>query len=105
MGNICIILNPTAGGVDDLDVVMAQLRRLPDAEIRLTGRRGSAARFARTALRKGREIIVAAGGGGALDESIKWVGGKLGGARGGLVSLGTGDGFSRTIGSPAEPAD
>src|SRR5256885_16878168 len=102
MGKTCIILNPTAGGVDDLDVVMAQLRRLPDAEIRLTGRRGSAARFASTALRKGREIIIAAGGGGGLNEVINGVGGKPGGGGGGLISLGTGNDFLRPLGVPTD---
>src|SRR5438067_978110 len=104
MGNICIILNPTAGGVDDLDVVMAQLRRLPEAEIRLTGRRGSAARFARTALRKGREIIIAAGGDGTLNEVINGIGENLGEARVGLIPLGTGNDFARTIEVPTDLA-
>src|SRR5881394_2554485 len=102
MGNICIILNPTAGGVDDLDVVMTQLKRLPDAEIRLTGRRGSAARFARTALRKGREIIIAAGGDGTLNEVINGIGENLGEARVGLIPLGTGNDFARSIGVPTD---
>src|SRR2546421_11825348 len=104
MGKTCIILNPTAGGVDDLDVVMAQLRRLPDAEIRLSGRRGSAARFARTALRKGREIIVAAGGDGTLNEVINGIGENLGEARVGLIPLGTGNDFARTIEGPTDLA-
>ena len=104
MSNICIILNPTAGGVDDLDVVMTQLRRLPDAEIRLTGRRGSAARFARTALRKGREIIIAAGGDGTLNEVVNGIGENLGEARVGLIPLGTGNDFARTIDVPTDLA-
>src|SRR5881394_4217686 len=104
MGNICIILNPTAGGVDDLDVVMAQLRRLPDAEIRLTGRRSSAARFARTALRKGCELIIAAGGDGTLNEVINGIGENLGEARVGLIPLGTGNDFARTIEVPTDLA-
>ena len=104
MSNICIILNPTAGGVDDLDVVMTQLRRLPDAEIRLTGRRSSAARFARTALRKGREIIIAAGGDGTLNEVINGIGENLGEARVGLIPLGTGNDFARTIEVPTDLA-
>ena len=104
MSNICIILNPTAGGVADLDVVMTQLRRLPDAEIRLTGRRGSAARFARTALRKGREIIIAAGGDGTLNEVINGIGENLGEARVGLIPLGTGNDFARTIEVPTDLA-
>jgi len=37
-----IILNPSAGGVRDLDKVVALLGRLPDAEIRPTNKPGSA---------------------------------------------------------------
>src|SRR6266513_1082933 len=102
MGKTCIILNPTAGGVDDLDVVMAQLRRLPDAEIRLSGRRGSAGRFARTAIQKGREIIVAAGGDGTLNEVINGIGENVKKVRVGLIPLGTGNDFARTLGVPTD---
>ena len=99
MGKTCIILNPAAGGIRDLDDVVA---RLPDAEIRLTGRRGSAARFASTAIRKGCDVIIAAGGDGTLNEVINGIGENLGEARVGLIPLGTGNDFARTIGVPTE---
>jgi diacylglycerol kinase (ATP) len=102
MDKTCIILNPTAGSVRDLDEVVMQLRRMPNAEMKLTGRRGSAARFARTALRKGSNIIVAAGGDGTLNEVINGVGENLGDARVGLIPLGTGNDFARTIGVPTD---
>jgi diacylglycerol kinase (ATP) len=102
MGKTCIILNPVAGKDRDLDDVVARLARLPNAEIRITGRRGSAARFARTALRKGRDTIVAAGGDGTLNEVINGIGENLGDARVGLLPLGTGNDFARTIGVPVD---
>jgi diacylglycerol kinase (ATP) len=102
MGKTCIILNPTAGSVRDSDEIVARLARLPDAEIRLTGRGGSAARFARTAIQKGRDIIVAAGGDGTLNEVINGIGENLGDTRVGLIPLGTGNDFARTIGLPTD---
>jgi diacylglycerol kinase (ATP) len=99
-----IILNPSAGGVRDLDEVVALLGRLPDAEIRLTNKPGSAARFARTALQKRRELIIAAGGDGTLNEVINGIGENLGEARVGLIPLGTGNDFARSIGVPTDLA-
>ena len=102
MGSTCIILNPSAGNVRDLDDVVARMARLPDAEIRVTNKRGSAARFARTALRKGRELIIAAGGDGTLNEVVNGIGENSGAARVGLIPLGTGNDFARSIGIPAD---
>ena len=102
MRNTCIILNPSAGGVGDLDELVARLGRLPGAEIRLTNKPGSAARFARTALQKGCELVIAAGGDGTLNEVINGIGEDLGGARVGLIPLGTGNDFARSIGVPTD---
>jgi diacylglycerol kinase (ATP) len=102
MAKTCIIVNPSAGGVRHIDEVTARLARLPGTEIRLTGRRGSAARFARTAIQKGRETIVAAGGDGTLNEIINGIGENFDKARVGLIPLGTGNDFARTIGIPTD---
>ena len=98
----CVILNPTAGKARDLDDLVARLARLPDAEIRLTNKPGSAARFAKTALRNGRDLIIAAGGDGTLNEVINGIGENLGQASVGLIPLGTGNDFARTIGVPSD---
>src|SRR4051794_13961500 len=100
MPKTCVILNPSAGSIRDLDDVTARIGRLPDAEIRLTNKRGSAARFARTAITKGRETIIAAGGDGTLNEVINGIGESLGAASVGLLPLGTGNDFARSIGMP-----
>jgi diacylglycerol kinase (ATP) len=102
MSKTCIILNPAAGSIKNLDDVVARLARLPDAEIRLTGRRGSAERFAGNAIKKGRDVIIAAGGDGTLNEVINGIGENLGDARVGLIPLGTGNDFARTIGVPTD---
>lgn len=102
MGKTCIILNPSAGSVSDLDLVTARLESLPNAELRLTDKRGSAARCAKTALKKGCDTIIAAGGDGTLNEVVNGIGENLGEARVGLIPLGTGNDFARTIGMPVE---
>jgi len=102
MGKICVILNPSAGSVTDLDRLMVQIAQLPDVEICTTTKPGSAARFARSAIKKGSDLIVAAGGDGTLNEVINGVGEDLGAARVGLLPLGTGNDFARTIGVPTD---
>ena len=102
MGKTCIILNPSAGSVADIYDVVARLSRLPHAEIRPTTKPGSAARFAKTALKNGRDTIIAAGGDGTLNEVVNGIGENLGDARVGLIPLGTGNDFARTIGIPVE---
>lgn len=106
MAKTCIILNPSAGSVRDSDDVHAQLRALPGAEVRLTNKRGSAARFAKTAVRKGCDTIIAAGGDGTLNEVVNGIGENLEHVRVGVIPLGTGNDFARSIGLPAdlEPA-
>jgi len=98
----CVILNRSAGGVRDLDQLTARLARLPNAEIRITNKAGSAARFARTALRNGRQLIVAAGGDGTLNEVINGIGENADRTRVGLIPLGTGNDFARSIGIPTD---
>ena len=102
MGKICVILNPSAGSITDLDRLMVQIAQLADAEICTTTKPGSAARFARSAIKKGSDLIVAAGGDGTLNEVINGVGEDLGAARVGLLPLGTGNDFARTIGVPTD---
>jgi diacylglycerol kinase (ATP) len=100
MDKTCIILNPAAGKARDLEDVVARLSRVPNGEIRISNKPGSAARFASAALRKGFDLVVAAGGDGTLNEVVNGVGENLGDARLGLIPLGTGNDFARTIGVP-----
>jgi diacylglycerol kinase (ATP) len=100
MDKTCIILNPAAGKACDLEDVVARLSRVPNGEIRISNKPGSAARFASAALRKGFDLVVAAGGDGTLNEVVNGIGENLGDARLGLIPLGTGNDFARTIGVP-----
>jgi diacylglycerol kinase (ATP) len=101
MDKTCIILNPAAGkAARDLEDVVARLERVPNGEIRISNKPGSAQRFTSAALRKGCDLIIAAGGDGTLNEVINGVGENLGDARVGLLPLGTGNDFARSIGVP-----
>lgn len=102
MPNTCIILNPSAGSVHELDDLVKQIEQLPDSELQMSTKSGSAARLARAALRKGCNLIVAAGGDGTLNEVINGVQENSGEACVGLLPLGTGNDFARTIGLPTD---
>jgi diacylglycerol kinase (ATP) len=102
MPGISVILNPSAGSVADIDDIVAKIGRLRGAEVRVTSKPGSAARLAKSALGKGRELIIAAGGDGTLNEVINGIGENIGDAAVGLIPLGTGNDFARTIGVPAD---
>ena len=98
----CVVLNPKAGSVQDVDALVARLRRIPKTEVCITSKRGSAVSLTRTALRKGCKTIVAAGGDGTLNEIVNALGEKNSGVRVGLIPLGTGNDFARTLGLPTE---
>jgi len=103
MPNTCVILNPSAGSVHAVDELVKQIEGLPHAEVHRTTKRGSAARLARAALRKGCDLIVAAGGDGTLNEVINGLQENAAETRVGLIPLGTGNDFARTIGLPTDP--
>ena len=81
---------------------MQRLRSLPATTLKVTSKRDSAARFARAALKRGCDLIVAAGGDGTLNEVINGIGELSGDARVGLIPLGTGNDFARTLGVPTD---
>ncbi|MEY2519801.1 MAG: diacylglycerol kinase [Verrucomicrobiota bacterium] len=86
----------------DLDNLVERIARLPRAEIHRTTKAGSAARLARTALRNGCKMIVAAGGDGTLNEVINGIREKAGETSVGLIPLGTGNDFARSLGLPTD---
>lgn len=98
----CVVLNPKAGSVQDVEALVARIRRIPKAEVCITSKRGAAIRMTRTALRNGCKLIVAAGGDGTLNEIINALGEKHSSVRVGLIPLGTGNDFARTLGLPTD---
>lgn len=101
----CVILNPAAGSAKEIDTIMKQLRRLPGAEIRTTSRTGDAVRFAKQHAKTGCDLIVAAGGDGTLNEVVNGIATNGDKVRLGLVPLGTGNDFARTLKLPSSVED
>lgn len=96
----CIIVNPNAGSVEDLKTLEARLGELPDAGVVRTQAAGDAERLAREAVRDGADLVVAAGGDGTLNEVVNGLADAFEGVRLGLLPLGTGNDFARSIGVP-----
>jgi diacylglycerol kinase (ATP) len=93
-----VIFNPAAGAANDVDAILAQLKRLNPAAVCITRKRGDAQKFAREALRKKCDYIVTAGGDGTLNEVVNGLARRGRGVCIGLIPLGTGNDFARTLG-------
>lgn len=102
MAGTVVILNAEAGSVKNAAAVIRRIRHLPDAEVHRTRRKGDAVRFTRAALRKGCQMIVAAGGDGTLNEVVNGIGATNPDVRLGLIPLGTGNDFARTLDLPTD---
>lgn len=95
-----VIVNPNAGSVGEAASLEETLGRLPGTSVKLTRQAGDAERLAREALEQGVERVVAAGGDGTLNEVVNGLSADFGRACLGLLPLGTGNDFARTIGVP-----
>jgi diacylglycerol kinase (ATP) len=96
-----VIFNPVAGSVVNLHGVREQLERLDPVAMRITRRRGDAEKFAREAIRKKCDCIVTAGGDGTLNEVVNGMARRANDVCIGLVPIGTGNDFARSLGLPA----
>ena len=95
-----VIVNPIAGSVRNIRALLSELQRLSPAAVRVTRGRGDAEKFAREAGRKKAEYIVTAGGDGTLNEVINGIASHAREICLGLVPLGTGNDFARSLGLP-----
>ena len=95
-----IIFNPRAGSVIDRENILAQLKRLKPVALKITRRSGDAERWARAALRTKCDCVVAAGGDGTLNGVVNGIAQSSRRIRVGIVPLGTGNDFVRTLGLP-----
>jgi diacylglycerol kinase (ATP) len=78
--------------------LQSELARLGNAQLHVTAQRGDAVGFARQAVENGCELIIAAGGDGTLNEVINGIAENGSAIRIGLLPLGTGNDFARTLG-------
>ena len=94
----CIILNPIAGAVKDIDAIQDSLRGLKAERFCISKQPGDAEKFASEASEF--DLIVSAGGDGTLNEVVNGIaqGGCI--AALGVLPLGTGNDFARTLGVP-----
>ena len=99
MAKTAVIVNPKAGSVTDINALVERLRSLPDAELFITAKTGGATQSTRMALRKGCETVIAAGGDGTLNEVVNGLRQDASVALG-LIPLGTGNDFARTLNLP-----
>jgi diacylglycerol kinase (ATP) len=95
-----IVLNPVAGSVGAVDELKEKFRRVKDGEVRVTTKPGDAEDFSREAVDRGCDLIVAAGGDGTLNSVINGIGERIRDVSVGLVPLGTGNDFARSLNLP-----
>ncbi len=96
-----IIFNPAAGSVGARQSTAARLKELQPIALRTTRRMGDAEKWARVARASKTDTIIVAGGDGTLNEVVNGLGMFAHKKRIGLVPLGTGNDFARTLGLPA----
>src|SRR4029077_14725627 len=95
-----IIFNPRAGSATDRERVLSQLARLNPMALRITRKAGDTEKWARAALRTKCDYIVVAGGDGTLNEVVNGLAREAKNVRLGIVPLGTGNDFARTLELP-----
>ena len=96
----CVVLNPIAGAVKDLDSVRERLNALHPARLCISEKPGEIEKLARQSVEAGFEQIVSAGGDGTLNEVLNGIESAGANIVLGLVPLGTGNDFARTLGVP-----
>lgn len=98
----CIILNPNAGSARDVDAIEASARRLDETTFCTTEQPGEATRLTQQAVAEGCELVVAAGGDGTINEVLNGLAPDFASVRLGILPLGTGNDFVRTLAIPTE---
>lgn len=101
----CVILNPASGSAENTEALREKFGSLGSYEIKITAEPGDAKRFAQDAASGGCELVVAAGGDGTLNEVVNGIAEGNCQTRVGIVPLGTGNDFARSIGLPTKVED
>src|SRR5260370_31457682 len=95
-----IMLDPRGGCVTNREKVLSQLTQLSPLALRITRKAGDAEKWARSAVRTKCDYIVVAGGDGTLNGVVNGLAADAKNVRIGIVPLGTGNDFARTLGLP-----
>jgi diacylglycerol kinase (ATP) len=101
--NRCLIINPKSGSLKTLDTAFFQeIERIEPSAIHVTAGPGSAESYALAAAESEKyDEIVVAGGDGTLNEVINGIAGCFDRIHVGIIPLGTGNDFARSLGLPA----
>lgn len=99
----CVIVNPKSGSLKAVNTAFFdEIERLEPGAIHVTPTSGVAESYARTAAESGQfEEIIVAGGDGTLNEVINGIADHFSHIRLGIIPLGTGNDFARSLGLPA----
>jgi len=103
--NPYVIFNPIAGSVASRQHILTKLKRLRPATVATTKKPGDAEKWTLRAARTGHYYIVAAGGDGTLNEVVNGAAGTRPTPRIGILPVGTGNDFARTLGLPPSIED
>jgi len=95
-----IIFNPAAGSVANVEQTLSKLIRLRPSALVATEKTGDAEKLSRGAVRRGCDYLVVAGGDGTLNEVVNGIARTLHPPQVGILPLGTGNDFARTLGLP-----
>ena len=100
-----IIFNPVAGSAGAAERIAKRLKQLHPIAFRVTRRKGDAERWAHRARVSKASRVIVAGGDGTLNEVVNGLGMFARKKLVGLIPLGTGNDFARTLGLPASVDD
>jgi len=102
MHKVRLIINPISGtrSKAGLDRMVADALGMPDLDVAYTKCHGDATRLAKSAVRDGCDVVLAAGGDGTINETAAALCGT--GAVLGIVPCGSGNGLARHLGIPVD---
>lgn len=98
----CIILNPHAGTIIAQPALLDRLRAVYGSDLWLTQQPHDATTLARTALQRGYERVVAAGGDGTISEVLNGLAPQFERVQFGILPVGTANDFARSIDLPVD---
>lgn len=98
----CVILNPHAGTVEAHPDILVQLAQKYGQDLWLTQQPKEATTLARTAVARGYEQIVAAGGDGTINEVVNGLAPNFQQVQFGILPVGTGNDFVRSLPIPTD---
>ncbi len=98
----CVIFNPQSGTASSPEALAEALAPLGAVTLQPTSAGAHARELALAAIKDGCDLVIAAGGDGTINEVVNGLAQLPGRARLGILPLGTGNDFARSIAMPTE---